>query len=220
MPDNSNIELQKVKKELATCKRQLKDALALNERLRSVVGYDELKGWQPKERIEKQYGWVFAWLYPLSSYMNQNLNEPLTPDIRNKIHNIVTAIIAQLAINGKYGIQFPQDPREVDLAQYKIKQDNIFQKSYEPCAICGENRITHECHIIPRSEGGPLHRDNFVMLCPLHHHLFDHARLSKSEWSILYNALAGKMESAIIYANQVRLPMLQSFWSENGEGSS
>jgi len=220
MLDNSNIEFRKVKKELATCKRQLKDALALNERLRSVVGYDELKGWQPKERIEKQYGWVFAWLYPLSSYMNQNLNEPLTPDIRNKIHDIVTAIIAQLTINGKYGIQFPQNPREVDLAQFKTKQDNIFQKSYESCAICGENRITHECHIIPRSEGGPLHRDNFVMLCPLHHHLFDHARLSKSEWEVLSNALAEKMESAVIYANQVRLPMLQSFWSENGEGSS
>ena len=70
MPANSTSELSKVKKELTVCKRQLKDALAFNERLRSAVGYDELKGWHPKERIEKQYGWVFAWLYPLSSYMN------------------------------------------------------------------------------------------------------------------------------------------------------
>ena len=81
--------------------------------------------------------------------------------------------------------------------------------------MCGEKRITLECHIIPRSEGGPLHRDNFVMLCPLHHHLFDHARLSKDEWEILSSALVGKMKSAIMYANQVRLPMLQAFWRED-----
>lgn len=124
MPDNSASELRNVKKELATYKRQLKDAMALNERLRSAVGYDELKGWQPQARIEKQYGWVFAWLYPLSSYMNQNLNKPLTPEMRNKIHDIITAIIAQLAINGKYGVKLPNDPREVDLAQFIAKQNN------------------------------------------------------------------------------------------------
>ena len=220
MPDNSESELRKVKKELTTYKRQFKDALAFNERLRSAVGYDELKGWQPQERIERQYGWVFAWLYPLSSYMDQNLNKPLTPEIRNKIHTIITAIIAQLAINGKYGVMLPHDPREVDLAQFMEKQNNNLQKFYEPCAICGEKRITHECHIVPRSEGGPLHRDNFVMLCPLHHHLFDHARLSKDEWEALSSALVGKMESAIVYANQVRLPMLQAFWREDGLESS
>lgn len=219
MPDNSASELRKVKKELATYKRQLKDALAFNERLRSAVGYDELKGWQPQEHIERQYGWVFAWLYPLSSYMNQNLNKPLTPEVRNKIHNIVTAIIAQLAINGRYGLMLPNDPREVDIAQFMANQNNTLQKSYEPCAICGEKRVTHECHIIPRSEGGPLHRDNFVKLCPLHHHLFDHARLSKDEWDTLSFALVGKMESAILYANQVRLPMLQAFWRDDGQAN-
>lgn len=213
MSGYSDSELSKVKRELATCKRQLRDTLILNERLRSAIGYDELKGWQPQKSIEKQYGWVFAWLYPLNSYINQNLNQPLTPEIRNKINNIVTAIIAQLAVNGRYGISLPHEPREVDIAQFMEKQENIFNQSYEPCAICGETRITHECHIIPRSEGGPLHRDNFVMLCPLHHHLFDHARLSKDEWDTLSSALTGKMESAVLYANQVRLPQLRLFWS-------
>jgi len=215
MSDNTANEFQKIKKELAVCKRQLKDARAFNERLRSTIGFDELDGWKPQERIEKQYGWVFSWLYPLSSYMNQHLNEQLTPDTRNKIHEIVIAIIAQLVVSGKYGIKLPHEPREVDFAQFLKKQNNILQKSYEPCVICGEIRITHECHIIPRSEGGPLHRDNLVMLCPLHHHLFDNSRLSKSEWEILYTALSEKMESAIVYAIQVRLPMLQAFWREN-----
>jgi hypothetical protein len=217
MPDDSASELRKLRKELATCKRQLKEALAFNERLRSAVGYDELRGWQPQEIIEKQYGWVFSWLYPLSSYMNQNLNNSLTPEIRNRIHDIVTAIIAQITINGKYGVELPHDPREVDMAQFVAKQNNSFQRSYEPCAICGEKRLTHECHIIPRSEGGPLHRDNFVMLCPLHHHLFDHARLSKSEWDALSSVLVGKMDAAIVYANQVRFPLLQAFWREDEE---
>jgi len=217
MSDDLAAELRKTKRELSACKRKLKETLEFNERLRSSVGYEELKGWQPQKRIEKQYGWVYAWLYPLSSYMNQNINKHLTPDIRNKIHNIVTAIIAQLAINGKYGIKFPHDPREVDMAQFSAKQKNIFRKSYEPCAICGETRISHECHIIPRSEGGPLHRDNFVMLCPLHHHLFDHARLSKSEWDVLVESLNDKMDSAVLYAHQVRLPMLREFWKQTDE---
>ncbi|MBN1929981.1 MAG: HNH endonuclease [Desulfobacterales bacterium] len=217
MSDELATELRKIKRELSTYKLKLKETLEFNERLRSSVGYEELEGWQPQKRIEQQYGWVFAWLHPLSSYMNQNLNKPLTPEVRNKIHNIVMAIIAQLAIYGKYGIKLPHDPREVDLDQFSKKQKNIFQKSYEPCAICGEKRITHECHIIPRSEGGPLHRDNFVMLCPLHHHLFDHSRLSKSEWDMLVGSFNEKMDAAVLYAYQARLPMLRAFWQQADE---
>jgi hypothetical protein len=219
MMSDIEIELRKTKRELSACKRKLKESLEFNERLRSSVGYEELEGWKPQRRIEQQYGWVFAWLYPLSCYMNQNLNKPLTPEIRNKVHNIVTAIIAQLAINGKYGVKLPHDPREVDMEQYSAKQKNILQKTYEPCAICGENRITHECHIIPRSEGGPLHRDNFLMLCPLHHHLFDHNRLTANEWEILKDSFHDKMDAAIFYANQVRLPMLRKFWDHTDKNN-
>jgi hypothetical protein len=39
MPDELASELRKVKNELKTCKRQLKDVLAFNERLRSAIGY-------------------------------------------------------------------------------------------------------------------------------------------------------------------------------------
>jgi len=216
MAESVSAQLKKSRSSLRTCKRKLKESEEMNERLRTFIGYEELEGWKPEKRVEQMYGWVHAWLYPLESYMNKNLDEPLTPDVRNKIRKITTAIIAQLAIHGKYGVKLPHDPRAVDVEAFLIKQARIFKKEYMPCAICGEDRITHECHIIPRAEGGPIHRDNMVMLCPLHHHLFDHSRLSDSEWQTLTIHLDGKMEAAILYANEVRLPRLEEFWKSSG----
>ena len=37
MPENLTNEISKIKNELANCKRQLKDGLAFNERLRSSI---------------------------------------------------------------------------------------------------------------------------------------------------------------------------------------
>lgn len=83
---------------------------------------------------------------------------------------------------------------------------------YIPCEICGENRATQYCHIIPRSEGGPSHEENYIYLCPTHHHLFDQSRLSKEEWgSIDYSK---KLEAARKYMNEVKLPILQFFWNK------
>ena len=39
-------------------KRRIKELEARNEELRASVGYEELKGWRPNERLETQYGWV------------------------------------------------------------------------------------------------------------------------------------------------------------------
>ena len=206
-------EVKRLKSELSSCKRRLKDVLEQYEQIRASVGYDELKGWKPQKRIEDQYGWVYAWLFPLTSYMNQHLDRPLSPDVRNKVHEIVTAIIAQLAVQGKYGISLPHDPRPTDIEQFEAKQNRVLDKVYDPCIICSETRITHECHIIPRAEGGPYHRDNLVSLCPLHHHLFDHHRLSREEWTLLRKAIDEKMEAAIVYADKVHLPQFESFWS-------
>jgi hypothetical protein len=158
MPQNTTGELRKVKQQLAECRRALNEAQAFNERLRSLIGYEELKGWQPQQRIERQYGWVYAWLYPLDSFLNQRLSSPLTPDVRNEVHDIVVAIIAQMAVQGKYGVKLPYDPRPVDIEQFLRNQDHTFQRSYEPCVICGENRVTHACHILPRADGGPFHK--------------------------------------------------------------
>lgn len=208
-------EVRKLKRELGLCKRKLKEMGKEYENIRARVGYGELKGWTPQKRIESQYGWVFAWLYPLSSYMNQNLNNTLTPNIRNKINEIVIAIISQLVVHGKYGVIMPNDPRPTDIEQFLKSQNLRIYRIYEPCVICSEKRITHECHIIPRSEGGPYHRDNLISLCPLHHHLFDHHRLNRQEWAKLRNVINEKMNAAIIYSDQVHLPQLEMFWKEN-----
>jgi hypothetical protein len=43
-------------------------------------------------------------------------------------------------------------------------------------------------------------------------HLFDHHRLTQVEWAIVQEHLATKMESARLYAMQVRLVALQGWW--------
>jgi len=216
-PNGVADQLKEVKKQLRECRRRLKETQAVNERLMKIMGQNELNGWRPQEQVEREYGWVHAWLFPLYSYLNQNVGQPLTPDIRNRVIDITRAIIAQLVVMGRYGIELPFDPREVDIASFVAKQERILKKEYEPCAICGEDRITHECHIIPRSEGGPSHQDNFVTLCPLHHHLFDHNRLLPDEWDKLMAVIETKMEAAVIYARDVRLPQLKQYWAAIGK---
>jgi len=229
MPASDNIEIKKLKKELSQCKRELKEAIQYNERLRSF-GFDEIDGWKPQDRIEQQYGWVFAYDYPLYRCLQRHVGETLSPDIRNEIMNTVKAIFAQCAVMGKFGVKLPFDPREVDpravvrdavepeafdMDKFLEDPDSMYIKDYVPCEICGEKRITHSCHIIPRVDGGVLHRDNFVILCPLHHHLFDHSRLNEDEWAILSNIINTKMDAAKTYANDVRLPMLKRFWKQS-----
>jgi hypothetical protein len=189
-------------------KRKIKELEARNEELRASVGHEELQGYKPSQRIESQYGWVSVWLNPLYFY----LVDKVSPDVRNKIMSIVTAIISQMAIHGKYGIRIPYEPKPVDVDCFVEKQNRYYERNYDTCDICGENRITHQCHIIPRSEGGPLHKDNFLTLCPLHHHLFDHGRFKKAEWKILSGVITTKMQSAIVYFREVREKQQKEFW--------
>jgi hypothetical protein len=70
--------------------------------------------------------------------------------------------------------------------------------------------------VLPAADGGPYHHENLVILCPLHHHLFDHHRLPEAEWQVLEAQLGTLMESARLYALQVRLVALQRWW---GRGS-
>lgn len=51
----------------------------------------------------------------------------------------------------------------------------------EECQICGEKRAVQKCHIMPSHLGGNR-RDNLITLCPTHHFLFDHNRLSRGEF--------------------------------------
>lgn len=213
MSESERAHPRSIRNQLRDCQRSLKEAEEINRRLRALLGGDLLGDWKPQKRIERQYGWVFAWLYPLRSFMNQHLNESLTPDLRNKIYELVAAIICQLAVFGKYGIRLPFDPMPVDSDRFSRRQIQISEEDHDPCDICGEDRITHDCHIVPRAEGGEYHRDNLVVLCPLHHHLFDHSRLSEDEWNKLFAIIMTKSPSAKTYAMQVRFPAHRQFWS-------
>jgi hypothetical protein len=195
-------------------KRQIKELESKYEKLRASLGYDELNGWKPDPRIETQYGWVHAWTYPLYTYLNANAS----PDVRNKAVAITKAIISQLTINAKYGISIPQEPKEVD-DSFFIKQAKYFIHEYDKCDICGEDRISHQCHIIPRAEGGAYNFENFVTLCPLHHHLFDNHRLNQEEWAVLLRVIEKKMPSAIEYSKYVREKQLNEFWANSANTS-
>jgi hypothetical protein len=59
---------------------------------------------------------------------------------------------------------------------------------------------------INRPENHLWEADNFIALCLLHHHQFDHDQLSPEEWAKVREAIKGKMEVALVYAYQVRFP--------------
>jgi hypothetical protein len=64
--------------------------------------------------------------------------------------------------------------------------------------------------VLPAADGGPYyHRGNLVILCPLHHHLFDHHRLAESEWEVLQQHIESKMASARLRAIYLRHELLQ-----------
>jgi hypothetical protein len=182
------------------------------DRLCETVGYDRLANdWDKRKYLNR---WIEDWLKPVSDHINANLNKTVTGLFRNEIIQITEAVIMQLAIMGKYGVKLPLDPRPGDFEIWQEKNNNQITKEYPPCVICGETRITHQCHIIPRAHGGKYHRDNLLDMCPLHHHLFDQGRLTKQEWEKLENALNGKMEAAIQYTNTIHLRVQKYFWRE------
>lgn len=209
-------QVHNLRKRLSESNRRFTELEAMFERLCNMVGYNKLTDtWNRDFRN----GWVNSWLFPLYEFLNTHMGETINAELRNQAVEVVRAIISQLVVLGKYGIKLPHEIRSFDWEANDNKKRNQLLKIYPPCVICGETRITEECHIIPRSHGGANHPDNYVMMCPLHHHLFDHARFTKDEWGKLMSALEGKMESAIIYTKTVRLRSMQLFWNER-EGVS
>lgn len=108
----TNDELREAKRKLRECRRRLKESQAINERLYRFIGSEELQGWKPQEQVEREYGWIYAWLYPLREYLDQHIGQILTHDIQWQVIDIITAIIAQTVVMGKYGVKLPLDPVE------------------------------------------------------------------------------------------------------------
>jgi len=133
-------------------------------------------------------------------------------DLRNRIVALLMSWIGSKIFEQKFGIKIPLHSSPGSVEKFIERQARSFHKIYEPCEICGEDRITNYCHIIPRSKGGPDSEENYFCLCPTHHHLFDHYRLYKEEWERL--DFSRKMKASQEYAIKVRLPILERFWQE------
>ena len=92
----------------------------------------------------------------------------------------------------------------------------VIRRRNLPCEICGENRSTDNCHILPNRMGGPANIDNLLILCPTHHRLFDRHMLSRSEYAQI--DWSTKSELAQTYAETVILKAQQSFWKQIDDG--
>jgi len=92
----------------------------------------------------------------------------------------------------------------------------VIRRRNLPCEICGENRSTDNCHILPNHMGGPADIKNLLILCPTHHRLFDRHMLSRSEYAQI--DWSTKSEPAQTYAESVILKAQQSFWKQIDEG--
>ena len=131
-------------------------------------------------------------------------------NLRNEVVALLKSWVASKKFESKFGIKLPLHSKPPSVEKFLEKQGRSFHNIYEPCEICGEDRITHYCHIIPKCNGGPDHEENYISLCPTHHHLFDHSRLNKSEWEKI--DLQKKMGAAHEYAVKVILPKQKKFW--------
>ena len=92
----------------------------------------------------------------------------------------------------------------------RVRWGEIISNRNVPCEICGDNRSTDKCHIIPRSLGGTIDSDNILVLCPTHHRLFDRFMLSKAEFASIKWEL--KSKASQYYVEKVTLPRIKQFW--------
>jgi len=88
----------------------------------------------------------------------------------------------------------------------------VIRRRNMPCEICGENRSTDNCHILPNHMGGSPSMGNLLILCPTHHRLFDRHMLSRSEYAQIDWSM--KSEPAQTYVETVILKAQQSFWKQ------
>jgi|GEM_PF-5207973 len=133
-------------------------------------------------------------------------------ELRNQIVALLDSWIGMKKLETKFGIKIPLNATPPSVESFLEKQTRSRNRIYRPCEVCGEKRITHCCHIIPHSDGGPNAEENYLYLCPIHHHLFDHNRFSKEEWTKI--DFSKKLPASQEYIKKVRLPILENFWKE------
>jgi len=162
------------------------------------------------------FGKLFAASHSiLQEFMRRN-HSRLPTEIQNEINSMVGKIILKCTEVYKTDIMRMKYNLNIDLNNSEMTSEmarDRFLKRFHPCEVCCNTRITHLCHIIPRSEGGDDSPGNLVSLCPNHHYLFDRDKLTQKEWnSIKWKT---KAEKSFLYAMNVRLPMHQMYWKYN-----
>lgn len=178
-----------------------------------------------EERKSKyMYGKLYHELFELRSSINTLFHNYLDGhdlsmednnaivDLRNEVQAIIQSWVGAKKMESKFGIKLPLDKTGASIESFMAKQSMSYNREYVSCEICGEDRISNWCHILPRSEGGADNKDNYLFLCPTHHHLFDHHRLSKEEWSKL--DFSKKGEPAQIYIREIKEKLQRGFWNE------
>jgi len=146
----------------------------------------------------------------------QPLLQKLSIEIQNELNNIFGKIILLCSdiyksdiLKGKYNL-------DIDLSTAKeseIRPEKRFINSFKPCEICGYNRVSHLCHIIPCNEGGNDSDENLLTLCANHHYLFDNHRLTKEEWdSIKWDKVHANSKE---YAFSIRYKKHEMYWKYN-----
>lgn len=98
-------------------------------------------------------------------------------EFRNEAERIIDEMYQQLSVLAHEGANITPSARGKDCV--------LLDSAGRSCLICGETRIVDKCHVIPREHKGSNYQDNLFFLCPTHHFLFDHHRLSQEEWARL-----------------------------------
>ena len=133
--------------------------------------------------------------------------------VRNKVVALFKSWVGSKKLEQKFGVEIPLSAEPPSLESFLEKQGRVFRKEYRKCEICGDDRITHFCHIIPREMGGADRPSNYFYLCANHHHLFDHNRLYKEEWEKLN--WEDKSQASQEYLENVKLPLMREFWQKS-----
>jgi hypothetical protein len=94
-------------------------------------------------------------------------------------------VFCDRACRGRYYARLAKRPR------FRSSIGDHHREVYgDACSLCGWSRCVEYCHIIPAKDGGTIHPDNIVVLCPNHHTLFDRGLLSEDETQQLAERVA------------------------------
>jgi hypothetical protein len=140
-------------------------------------------------------------------------NNALPIIAQNAIQELFNEVLMKVAEIYRKEILRDKFNLDLDLTEYPQwdeRPGQSFIHKFNPCEVCGQVRVVHQCHIIPRNHGGADKVDNYIILCANHHHLFDRHKLTREEWERI--DWSKKSEEVQEYISKVRLPRQQMFW--------